>query len=261
MEVIRTADHALSLPFMKLELPRFLELGLTVPASWFGIPATSQTIMPLLCAALAEGGKSNVLWLAVRGVLCSVRAQRLDAGGVAARLCNIRVREGIYVWMCFVEFSLTHHPYVFISAPHTCNNTTRTRTRTPTRTRTRTRTRTITITLSLHTCQCFAVVAGWWTVWTYLLGSKGVRDGTDKLIGYPPLFLVTPYIVSGTTNHPCAMLSLLCCSVRCAVYGVRCAVCCCGMLCHHSCAAACCAVLCGGGAYVVSCSAAICCKL
>lgn len=81
MELIRTADHALSLPFMKLELPRFLELGLTVPASWFGIPATSQTILPLLCAALAEGGKSNVLWLAVRGVLCSVRAQRLDAGG------------------------------------------------------------------------------------------------------------------------------------------------------------------------------------
>eukprot|EP00729_Bicosta_minor_P007885 gene7885-11656_t len=108
MELIRTADHALSLPFMKLELPRFLELGLTVPASWFGIPATSQTILPLLCAALAEGGKSNVLWLA-----------------------------------------------------------------------------------------CFAVVAGWWTVWTYLLGSKGVRDGTDKLIGYPPLFLVTPYIGVG----------------------------------------------------------------
>ena len=59
--MVENADHLLSLPFFRLELPRFLEFALSIPGTWFGIPCTAQTIVPLLCAGLAEGGDARLL--------------------------------------------------------------------------------------------------------------------------------------------------------------------------------------------------------
>jgi len=107
MEKVGEADHAVSLPFMRLELPKFLEFALTIPSCWFAIPCTNQSILPLLCAALAEGGDSTLL------IACGV------------------------------------------------------------------------------------VVAGWFMLWSHLLENKGVRNGTDQIIGSATAFLFAPYIGLG----------------------------------------------------------------
>merc|ERR1711865_890530 len=52
--VIRGLDHSLSLVVFQLQLPAAVESLLSIPACWFGVPATAMGIVPWIIVALNE---------------------------------------------------------------------------------------------------------------------------------------------------------------------------------------------------------------